>query len=322
MAFHVIPFAVNAVRTVCILVLPLLLFAFVTPSTTDYGTTTERRSAVSYSVFVPLLSPFEGSPENGMRGSIPRGGIPQGGTTWESMFRKSMIPESMVREDALLSEVLERTVTDEGTTPNGGVPSVHENNARLDTHLTPYVEPDLERILPLFAQHSTLPYRDLEEIVYLYLYYTKKANLNVYVVLAQAIHETGWFTSWWSHPPRRNLAGLGVSGEVRCTPPTQQGYVAVKRNGKTCWLRGYTYATWDDAVRSHVAWVLYYTVGHDVTEDQFALLQTIGKTEGVARVTQITDFNGLWAVPGTRYGQRISRIARLFLECAQECYRS
>ena len=37
--------------------------------------------------------------------------------------------------------------------------------------------------------------------------------------LAQMIHETGCLTSWWSQRPRRNPAGIGVTGRTGLDQP-------------------------------------------------------------------------------------------------------
>jgi hypothetical protein len=169
-------------------------------------------------------------------------------------------------------------------------------------------------VVDRIAQRSSRDRSEIIDIVYLYQYYARMADLNPYALLAQAMHETGWLTSWWSQPPRRNLAGLGVNGSITCTRPSALSrYTYDPRI--SCWRRGYSYQTWDDAVRSHVAWVLYYVVASPTPQQQL-LLDTIGKSHGIDRVQIVHDFNGLWAVPGTTYGDALEAIMCVLGVCS------
>lgn len=113
--------------------------------------------------------------------------------------------------------------------------------------------------------------------------------------IAQMIHETGNLTSWWSQRPRRNPAGIGVTGEP----------------GK-----GVLFATWkDDAIPAHVGRLLAYALKDAVaTQAQRAAIARAlsyrilpADRRGVAATPR--GLGGTWAVPGTDYGLRLAAIA-------------
>src|SRR4051794_14152901 len=56
---------------------------------------------------------------------------------------------------------------------------------------------------------------DIVRIVNLYQRIGEKVGLDWFLAIAQMAHETGSLTSWWSQPPRRNPAGIGVTGAWR-----------------------------------------------------------------------------------------------------------
>ena len=47
----------------------------------------------------------------------------------------------------------------------------------------------------------------------LYVEFSTQARMDPLVAVAQMVLETGNLTSFWSQPPRRNPAGIGVTGE-------------------------------------------------------------------------------------------------------------
>jgi N-acetylmuramoyl-L-alanine amidase len=53
---------------------------------------------------------------------------------------------------------------------------------------------------------------DVNRIVALYAATAKAVDLDLLVVAAQMVEETGHLTSFWSQRPRRNFAGIGVTG--------------------------------------------------------------------------------------------------------------
>src|SRR5687767_15895550 len=56
-------------------------------------------------------------------------------------------------------------------------------------------------------------------IVPAYFRVASSVGVDPALLVAQLIHETGGLTSWWSQRPRRNPAGIGVTG---ATPRSQK----------------------------------------------------------------------------------------------------
>jgi len=159
------------------------------------------------------------------------------------------------------------------------------------------------------------PRFDVATIVGAYQQIGDAVGMDWFLAIAQMAHETGNLTSWWSGRPRRNPAGIGVTGRMQEGTPTDGAWAwddALQR-----WREGVSFPTWaNDAVPAHLGRLLAYALRDD--EANQAQLDLIVRAlsyrplpasyRGVARV--ITDLNGRWAVPGTDYGQRIMDLAR------------
>jgi hypothetical protein len=134
---------------------------------------------------------------------------------------------------------------------------------------------------------------EADAIVHLYESVATSAGINWLLAFAQALHETGSFSSYWSQPPRRNPAGLGVTGEP----------------GK-----GLVFATWEEAINAHIGHLLCYALrDSDMNEIQLALSNKSPRKHLIAApqrgsVKRLIDLNGKWA-PGNNYGQAIGSIA-------------
>lgn len=138
------------------------------------------------------------------------------------------------------------------------------------------------------------------------------AGVDPVVALAQLVHETGCLTSWWSQRPRRNPAGIGVTGRSSAQAPAQGAWA--ERNGR--WYEGVSFATWkDDAVAAHVGRLLAYTLRDDqAAPPQCSLIvRALGyrplPAAKRAVTTTLRGLGGTWAVPGTTYGEALARIA-------------
>lgn len=159
-------------------------------------------------------------------------------------------------------------------------------------------------------------------IVQFYWQHAALAALDPIVLVAQAVHETTDvatgkpFGSWWSQPPRRNPAGIGVTGESR--PHIADGAPdwQPKDDGRD--YRGYAFDMWYSATLAHVVHLAayryapgnepqairaYFATLYDPRLD--AVLQA--GFRGIART--LGDLNGRWAVPGATYGPSIARVA-------------
>lgn len=95
---------------------------------------------------------------------------------------------------------------------------------------------------------------DVDHILRLYVTLCYRAGLDLLVPLCQLGLETGWLTSHWSQRPRRNPAGIGVTGVPGA---------------------GISFPSWMHAARAHVGRLLAYAIGPAdlVTSDQRALIE-------------------------------------------------
>ena len=91
-------------------------------------------------------------------------------------------------------------------------------------------------------------YKDEDLITILLAYWRMSLSVGIDPVLAiaQMIHETGGLTSWWSQRPRRNPAGLGVTGRNQSKEPANPSTWAYRESMRT-WYEGLSFAAWDTA---------------------------------------------------------------------------
>jgi hypothetical protein len=162
---------------------------------------------------------------------------------------------------------------------------------------------------------------DVITIVNIYQRIGDAVGIDWFLAIAQMAHETGSLTSWWSQRPRRNPAGIGVTGAWRPgLPDGSQGPAPgpawVWNDTLKRWLEGLAFATWaSDAVPAHLGRLLAYALpaGHGDAAQQALIAQALGyrslpaSHRGIAPT--ILGLNGRWAVPGTQYGQRIMALA-------------
>lgn len=150
------------------------------------------------------------------------------------------------------------------------------------------------------------------EIVRAYWRHAGAAGLDPAMVLAQCIHETGNLTSWWAARPRRNPAGIGVTG--RMSPAKPAAGIWAQRDG--IWVEGVSFESWaDHSIPAHVGRLLAYALpagqGTAVQRDYIARALSVrplpAHFRGVATTWQ--GLNGRWAVPGRDYDLKIVRIA-------------
>jgi Mannosyl-glycoprotein endo-beta-N-acetylglucosaminidase len=91
----------------------------------------------------------------------------------------------------------------------------------------------------LGRDHGSYTAANVRGIVKKYVTLSEAVGLDPLLVVSQMIHETDNLDSFWSQPPRRNPAGIGVTG----------------KKGE-----GVSFASWDKAVRAHVGRLLAYTL--------------------------------------------------------------
>lgn len=145
-----------------------------------------------------------------------------------------------------------------------------------------------------------------------------EVGLDPLLAVAQLIHETDNLCSWWAARPRRNPAGLGVTGRSAPTRPATGAWA--ERDGT--WYEGLSFASWQEAaIPAHIGRLLAYALTDEqATPAQRALIDRAlalrplpANFRGVAPT--LRGLNGRWAVPGTTYGESIARIAAAIAAC-------
>lgn len=107
---------------------------------------------------------------------------------------------------------------------------------------------------------ARLPYTNWDRQIIFRAYWDQAALMGIdpVIAVAQMAHETGDLTSFWANRPRRNPAGIGVTGETSLLP-RGDGWSfdpAIKR-----YRKGLSFATWDQhAVPAHLARLLGYAL--------------------------------------------------------------
>lgn len=173
----------------------------------------------------------------------------------------------------------------------------------------------------LVHKHAYKNYAEdaIREILGYYMKYGKQIGVNYLFAIAQMIHETGWLDSWWAARPRRNPAGIGVSGQSTAKNPNDAIHWAQSGN---IWLKGQSFKSWDIAVQHHLARLLLYALKDDeMTPEQLAFSEicldrkNLDRIRGVGK--QFIGLNGVWAVPGKTYSQKIVTIMNSFITASQ-----
>lgn len=145
----------------------------------------------------------------------------------------------------------------------------------------------------LARDHGGYGAGEVRAIVKAYVVTAKEVGLDPLLVVSQMVLETGNLSSFWSQPPRRNPAGIGVTGEP----------------GK-----GVSFSSWDKAVRAHVGRLLAYAIpeGQEtpaqrkLIEEALAVRPLPSNRRGVA--STLSGLAGTWATD-PKYAQKIARVA-------------
>ena len=150
----------------------------------------------------------------------------------------------------------------------------------------------IERYL-LSRQHGGYSDDEVKKILGTYMDTCKKAGLDPLLVVSQMVLETGNLMSHWSQPPRRNPAGIGVTGQPGA---------------------GNSFSNWDKAVRAHVGRLLAYALpAGGETEAQRSLVAEALKVRPLpddrrGRAPTLKGLAGSWAMD-RKYADKISGIA-------------
>lgn len=146
----------------------------------------------------------------------------------------------------------------------------------------------------------------------------RQFGLDPVLCIAQMLHETGGLTSFWSAPPQRNPAGIGVNGVTQASAPLDPTGWAQKPDGT--WAMGISFPTWPlHAIPAHVARLLAYATApasRTPAQTTYILAHARSrplpdKAHGSAPVLRmlgkVHNPSGLgWASPGTAYGASIA----------------
>jgi hypothetical protein len=166
--------------------------------------------------------------------------------------------------------------------------------------------------------HSEYTLVDITTIVETYRDLGEAGGIDWFLALAQMAHETGHITSWWSQRPRRNPAGIGVTGATQQGMPDQPPGRGWHWDERTpIWREGWSFPTWDGhAIPAHLGRLLAYALRDEQADPtQLALINyALGYRPLPAHyrgaAPTISGLNGRWAVPGTTYGQSIVALMR------------
>jgi hypothetical protein len=156
-----------------------------------------------------------------------------------------------------------------------------------------------------------------------------EAGVDWFLALAQMAHETGALTSWWCARPRRNPAGLGVTGATRPGPADPKdrpgpapGSAWIYDTDRNLWLEGLVFASWvEHAIPAHLGRLIAYARRDEDLQPGPAWPEAINRQRriqqrladyalqlrplpahfrGVAPV--VGELNARWAYPGPDYG--------------------
>jgi hypothetical protein len=154
------------------------------------------------------------------------------------------------------------------------------------------------------------------------------------LAVAQCIHETSeqdpatgkWrpLSTWWAQRPRRNPAGLGITGEESRTPPADKsGWIEDTSTQPSTWKKGLAFDSWDEAVRVQVGRLLAYTLpaGQENNAQRELIAFSLGvrplpqKMRGTAPTLKPLGAHHNptgegWAYPGDNYGNKIAEFAQ------------
>ena len=142
------------------------------------------------------------------------------------------------------------------------------------------------------------------------------------LALAQMVHETGNLASYWAARPRRNPAGIGVTGQTQPDRPINIAAWAFDA-GANLWRFGVSFATWEHhAIPAHIGRLLAYAVaaGQETPAQAALIAQALsfrsfparmrGSAPILKQLGRAHNPTGQgWASPGTDYGAKIATIA-------------
>ena len=133
-------------------------------------------------------------------------------------------------------------------------------------------------------------------------------------LVCQMFHETGYLASWWSLEPRRNPAGIGVTGEESTTDPKSPYWFFDQPNKK--WVKGFVFPDWKAAAQCHFAHMSAYVYTDERNnaskiDPRYPMVRQLFISKKWPTCKVMSDLDGRWAVPGVGYGDSIEKVYNL-----------
>jgi hypothetical protein len=178
------------------------------------------------------------------------------------------------------------------------MPSARSLTARTRLLTTPRATVEQLTHALLRRPHGDYSDDQVRRISGLYVDVATEARIDPLVVVAQMVLETGNLTSFWSQPPRRNPAGIGVTGEPGA---------------------GLSFRSWPAAVRAHVGRLLAYALTEQeadaaqraLIEEALAVRPLPSDKRAIAKT--LRGLAGSWAADPA-YAGKIAQVANGILE--------
>jgi hypothetical protein len=173
----------------------------------------------------------------------------------------------------------------------------------------------------LARSHGEYSEYDVRYILGRYDAECRAVGMDPLLAVAQMIHETGNMSSFWAARPRRNPAGIGVTGLTSTSHPAD-GTNWAYDPASGLWRYGVSFPTWDDSVRAQVGRLLAYALTDtQANQAQRALIAEAlrwralpsrlrGSAPTLKPLGAAHNPTGSgWASPGDNYGAAIANIA-------------
>ncbi len=188
---------------------------------------------------------------------------------------------------------------------------------------TPSVDADRVAAFILARPSGEYTEKDIRAVIVPAYYWACGAvGIDPVLAIAQMIHETGNLASFWAARPRRNPAGIGVTGQTSATElanPTNW----IFDPSSNLWRFGVSFASWEqDSIPAHLGRLLAYALPHGSENPT----QSATISRGLSYRPFPSNMHGSapilkqlgkahnptgqgWASPGTNYGAKIAAIA-------------
>lgn len=198
--------------------------------------------------------------------------------------------------------------------------------------LAPVSAPAETAVAFIMSRGSAYTRQDIETIAGHYWRFAPAAGIDPVIAIAQCIHETGgldpatgkWrpLSAWWALRPRRNPAGIGVTGRAQHEQPADAAIAWAFDERDGTWQHGLSFPSWEVASRVHLGRLLGYARRDEqLDEAQRRLLDEALGWRPLAAVlrgsaptlrllgAKHNPTGRGWADPGENYGHKIAEFA-------------